>query len=280
MKIALLASGFLVMLIGCAALNDSPSVQARIALAQNLAKTSGWTSAIIHTDAFDLQAYESPRHIQAKSQAEAPLTVYIEGDGHAWADRQTPSEDPTPIDPIALRMALEDKQASVVYLGRPCQYVGAKSAKICNARYWTSYRFSAEVVQATSQAIDVLKARYGAKKLILIGYSGGGTIALLLAAKREDVLRVLTVAGNVDVQAWVDYHGLTPLGGSLNPVDFLESLSKMEQIHYVGEGDRNIPAEITRAYVSKFPIEHQPKIIIVPKYTHTCCWGQDWGGIK
>ncbi len=50
------------------------------------------------------------------------MVVYIEGDGRAYVNRRTPSNDPTPGNPMALRLALADPSLRVLYLGRPCQY--------------------------------------------------------------------------------------------------------------------------------------------------------------
>ena len=48
--------------------------------------------------------------------------VYIEGDGYAWATTTDPSDDPTPINPLALRLAAVDDAPNVLYLARPCQF--------------------------------------------------------------------------------------------------------------------------------------------------------------
>jgi pimeloyl-ACP methyl ester carboxylesterase len=62
-----------------------------------------------------------------------------------------------------------------------------------------------------------LKQRSGSTRLTLVGYSGGGTIAVLLAARRSDVAEVITVAANLDVGYWTQRDGLSPLTGSLDP---------------------------------------------------------------
>ena len=50
------------------------------------------------------------------------LNIYLEGDGLAWVSRREPSRDPTPDNPIGLRLAAIDPAPNVIWLARPCQY--------------------------------------------------------------------------------------------------------------------------------------------------------------
>jgi hypothetical protein len=126
------------------------------------------------------------------------LTVYIEGDGLAWLTSSIVSDDPTPRKPVGLELALRHPNSAVAYLARPCQYVEKADWRDCGKKYWTSHRFAPEVIAASNAAIDALKNRAGASKLVLIGYSGGGAVAALVAARRHDVVQLITVAGNLD----------------------------------------------------------------------------------
>lgn len=198
------------------------------------------------------------------------LTVFIEGDGLAWISRSKPSLDPTPINPISLKLALQfPPRYSVVYLARPCQYLIDKNPS-CTQKYWTSHRFSAEVIQSQSLALDKLKALTGSSELRLIGYSGGGAVASLLAAQRNDVIELITIAGNLDHQAWTTYHGLSPLMGSLNPVDFKKQIAHIPQQHFIGENDQVIPAHVVKRFIENAPSNIQVKII--SGADHHCCW--------
>lgn len=60
------------------------------------------------TDDFTLLTYLPPI-----SGAVNTLTIHIEGDGLAWINSSTPSSDPTPTNPLALRLALLDTAPSV-----------------------------------------------------------------------------------------------------------------------------------------------------------------------
>lgn len=253
--------------LGCSA--PLPTIEMRQQTATSTAATYHWHPFRIHTDNFDLIAY-GPDQINSKT-----LHIYLEGDGHAWENRETPSMDPTPIDPISLRLALSDPIKSSAYLGRPCQYIQA-SKKECSNSYWTNARFSQAVIGSTNQAIDQIKARYGAKHLVLIGYSGGGAVALLSATQRTDVIKVVTIAGNLDTEAWTEYHGLSPLNRSLNPANYAEILRYIPQTHWVGSKDQIMPPEIASSYLQHFPQDPQRPIIRMMPFSHTCCWVQAW----
>ena len=168
-------------LLGCASI---PPPEARRQHAVQLAAAQGWRGLSIQvpgfalqafglqgltldTQSFPLQAFVPSREFRAGT-----LVVYLEGDGLAWISGATPSADPTPRDPLALRLALAHPGGQAVYLGRPCQYGDAERSG-CAMRYWTNARFAEPVVQAMSQAVDQLKARHGARALVLVGYSGG-----------------------------------------------------------------------------------------------------------
>ena len=106
------------------------------------------------------------------------LRVYIEGDGHAWESRTRPSTNPTPRNPVALRLAMADPGAdTVLYLARPCQYVQGEDWRQCSKRYWTSARLGPEVMKSLDAAITLAKSDCGAEQVILVGFSGGGGAA-------------------------------------------------------------------------------------------------------
>lgn len=251
------------------------SPQLRWQHADRLASDAGWHSVPLDTKAFAMTAYVPDKLEQAET-----LNVYIEGDGLAWLSRTQPSADPTPLNPVGLQLALQHAVGGAVYLARPCQYTQSDAPRNCDARYWTTHRFSPEVIDAVNDSIALLSARYRAKKLVLIGYSGGGAVALLVAARRTDVARVITVAGNLDHAAWTALHRVSPLSGSLNPADETQALSLIPQIHFVGGRDRNVPADIAASYTSKLESSRRPQIIVLPDFDHTCCWAEEWGSLR
>ena len=248
------------------ACSSIPTTQNRTDTAVRLAQLNGWQSQIITTASFNLQSF-----IPEKISPSEELTIYIEGDGLAWLSRRKMSSDPTPIDPLTLKLALLDNHA--VYLARPCQYVWSGG---CEQRLWTSARFSPEVLQAMNQAVDKLKAQYQASSLRLIGYSGGGAVATLLAAKRDDVSQLVTVAGNIDTDYWTTLQHISPLTGSLNPADQWPSLQAIPQIHFVGSEDKIMPVAVANAYQQHFPQSKRPTVRVITGMTHHCCWVEHW----
>lgn len=254
-----------VLLAACVSV---PSPEVRRQQASALAQEQHWQALQLQAGIFRLQAYATPTQNEE-------LTVYLEGDGFAWLNSRSPSNDPTPLDPIALRLALTQPSGNAAYLGRPCQYLEAERSP-CQKHYWTDARFAEEVVHSLDLAADQLKARAAAQRLVLVGYSGGGALALLLAARREDVARVITVAGNLDHAAWTDHHRVTSLHDSLNPATLRPSLASVEQIHLVGEQDRMIPPTLVKAFVAGYPSSNRAEVKVLQGYGHHCCWVQNW----
>lgn len=260
-------------LVGCA---NVPTSGQRQQTADDWAATRGWQARQVPAGAFDLMTYAPAT--PATATAIDTLVVYLEGDGLAWVSPSQPSTDPTPANPLALRLALAHPEGAAAYLARPCQYVAA-SFRGCEARYWTQQRFAPEVIAASSLALDALKARFQARQLVLVGYSGGGAVAALVAARRTDVVRLITVAGNLDHRAWTALHRVTPLSGSLNPADERAALKHLPQWHLAGGADRVVPPAIAQEFISGFAAPSRPQVIVMPGYTHACCWAEHWAAL-
>ena len=167
--------------------------------------------------------------------------LYIEGDGFAWIDRDTISDNPTPKNPLALKLAALDAAANVFYLARPCQYVDLATEPNCGNAYWSTARFAPEVIDAFDRALDRIKAETGVRAFHLVGFSGGGAVAVLLAARRDDIASLRTIAGNLDHVALNAYRKVSPLTGSLNPITIAREISHIPQVHYTGTGDKVVP---------------------------------------
>ena len=142
--------------------------------------------------AFTLRSYR-----RFADPADGTLTVYIEGDGGGWIAGQQQA-DPTPILPTALALAEVDPSPNRLYLARPCQYQPPDALARCSPSYWSLKRYAEEVVAGLSGAVDQAMRESGAKRLRLVGFSGGGPTAALIAARRADVFELVTVAGNLD----------------------------------------------------------------------------------
>lgn len=261
------------LLLACTLLSACmhvPELAQRQQTAAQLAAARGWQAQLLDTGPFVLLSYQPP-----VARPSRELTVYIEGDGLAWLSRDTPSSDPTPLDPLALRLALAQTEGTAVYLARPCQYTGLQ-ARGCTPRHWQAARFAPEVLQATLLALDQLKQQHQAQQLRLVGYSGGATVAALAAAQRQDVSLLLTVAGNLDLQAWTTHHRVSPLDGSLDPARDRAAQARIRQRHYAGGRDTVVPPALLQGYVHGLPAGTDVQLIVEPTYDHRCCWADHW----
>src|SRR5262249_11272565 len=137
-------------------------------------------------------------------------------------------------------------------------------------------RFAPEVIDGYMTALDLAKRKSKAQRLTLVGYSGGGAVAALLAARRKDVTLLVTVAGTLDQVTWTREAGVTPLSRSLNPRDFAPQLRTIPQVHFVGGRDTVVPLAVTQSYLMGLGSGAPVKLVSMPEYDHECCWVRDW----
>jgi pimeloyl-ACP methyl ester carboxylesterase len=237
--------------------------------ALGLARNHGLESRLVAGDGFYHRIVYSP------AQAGPPegLHVYIEGDGRPWRSRYRIADDPTPANPLALKLMLRDPSPAL-YLGRPCYFGAPPDGRDCGSRWWTSHRYSPQVVKSLATALRRLVTRSGHTSIQLIGYSGGGTLAALMAKSLEDMTDTLvTVGGNLAVREWERQHGYTPLHGSLDPLEEPPLAASVHQLHFLGEDDRVIPRDGAARFVARQP---DAELRVLPGYDHVCCWEQHW----
>jgi len=122
---------------------------------------------------------------------------------------------------------------------------------------------------------EVLRARIeesGAKRVTLIGYSGGAALALLIADDIPEADRIVTVAGNLDIAGWVHLHRYSPLAGSLDPLTVKRRRTNVMQLHYAGARDENVPPAMIAAAAAQLG----GRVLIINDFTHECCWVSIW----
>jgi len=210
----------------------------------------------VETGGFDISVW------QKISNPQGLYYVYIEGDGNAFNAHGLPTSDPTPKSSFMRELAAENISENVVYVARPCQF---SKGKRCEQKYWTDARFAPEVVEAEYQAI---KAVVGNAPVVLVGYSGGAQIAGLIAVNKDlNVMKVVTIAGNLNHETWSGYHNLPALTQSLNLADYKDKFLTIKQVHYVGEDDEVVPPALTKEFVG-----NQKTIRTVPNATHDKGW--------
>lgn len=202
------------------------------------------------------------------------LHVYIEGDGMPWIGGSVVALDPTPKDPLALRLMLKDEVSSV-YVGRPC-YFGTTGNEGCEPDVWTFGRYSASVVESMAAAIGSIISDGNYRQVRLIGYSGGGVIALLVVSRLPTVTSVVTVASNLDTDAWTRARGFLPLHLSLNPADSDPLPPSVVHVQLAGALDDVVPLSVTESFRRS---GHQSELWTYSDFDHRCCWERAWPDI-
>jgi pimeloyl-ACP methyl ester carboxylesterase len=238
----------------------------------NLERENGFTKKLIRGRDFVLFSC-----IKINEPGE-PLTVYIEGDGLAWITRSRASSDPTPADPLVMRLASLDPSQNVAYLARPGQYASLGASE-CDAKYWTAKRFAPEVIGDMDSAVSRLRDMAGAGSVSLVGYSGGGAVAALIAARRGDVISLRTIAGNLDCDVVNKYNNVSPLKGSLNPADIAGRLKGLPQRHFVAYNDKIVPLSASESFADKAGDVKHESVTVVMGVTHYSGWDAKWPGL-
>ena len=254
-------TGLLIALTGCA-----------LSLAQRIedqARHYGFIRKVIRGKDFSHVVFINTSH-----QRSGLLHVYLEGDGRPWIHEQFVASDPTPKRSFMLRLMALDPAPSI-YVGRPC-YFGLAFRPPCNPQFWTYGRYSQLVVDSMADVIEQLVNMEATQSLILIGHSGGGTLAMLLAEQLPKTRAIVTIAGNLDPDAWTLSHGYSPLSTSLNPTRRAPLDPAVQQLHLVGSRDRNIPPAMLRAAAAH---QRSAEVRVISDFNHICCWHKIWFSI-
>lgn len=238
--------------------------------ADALAGSAGLHKEIVPTREFLITIYAR------LTQPGKPVTFYFEGDGNAWLTRFRPSPNPTPRNPIGLQLATHDPSPNVVYVARPCQYTPHDTDRKCRVAYWTKRRLAPEVISSMNEVVEIIRRRIKSSRVRLVGYSGGGGVAVLVAALRHDVSDIRTLAGNLDTDAFVAYHAVSDMEGSLNPASVALELARIPQLHLVGAQDLIMPIRLAKGYWRASEWSRCIRIVEVPEATHGKYWVRAW----
>jgi len=206
-----------------------------------------------------------------RARAGAVLHVYIDGDGTPDIGGY-PAADPTSRNPLRPRLLALDPGPAVL-LGRPC-YDGLADDAGCRPALWMDERYSEAVVASMAAALREILAQGPYRRVAWFGHSGGGTLAELLAARVPETVAVVTVAANLDIDAWAASRHARPLSGSLNPAHQPALPAGIVQRHFAGARDEVVPPEVTRKGLGP-----GVPLTVVPDYDHRCCWEKMWPGM-
>lgn len=249
------------LLLMYAALAGCASPAARI---DSAALRAGMTREVVPGTTFRHVVYA-----RQSATSDATWTVYLESDGLPWVNGRVPATDPTTRDPLALQLMMRTS-GTVLYVSRPCYHELMDAG--CSWQAWTLARYSPDVVDSMVAAIETKLRALDAKRARLVGYSGGGALAVLIAERLSSVDTVITIGANLDTDAWAAHHGYLPLEGSLNPAR--SSLPHpWRELHLQGGHDNIVPHATTRAYFERYPTARR---LTFDDYDHVCCWVRDW----
>ena len=202
------------------------------------------------------------------------LRIYVEGDGRPWIRETRVSVDPTPSNPVLLRL-MHNATHPAVYLGRPC-YFGSATDKGCDKRWWTFDRISQVVIDSMCAAANQVSRQIGAESVQLIGYSGGGAIVVRMNECTDRLVSISTIAGNLDPEAWAEHHGYSPLTNlaSLGPAAFRHI--DVTESHWQCRDDHIVPPAVTDNY---FAARASAIRYVVDSCSHSMGWQQYWSRI-
>jgi pimeloyl-ACP methyl ester carboxylesterase len=233
---------------------------------ERLAQDAGYARLLVPGTEFAHVAYFK------RGDPGRPLHVYIEHDGTPWATPTWPATDPTPTNPLMLKLMAEDA-APVLYLGRPC-YFGTAAAAPCAPIWWTHWRYSARVVASMDAALAAfLREHRQFEAIELYGFSGGGVVATLMAARLPQARRLVTVAAPLDLARWAQLHDYTPLAGSLDPLAEPPLRAGIAQLHVAGADDRVVPAFLVKPFAER---QAAAEFRELAGFDHYCCWERAW----
>jgi hypothetical protein len=230
-----------------------------------LAATLGMSRSVVEAGGFRSLVFV--RGVPAAQ--DAPLAIFIEGDGVPWLRGREPSLDPTTSDPIALKL-LAQTPPPAAYVTRPC-YNDMGGGR-CTPERWTMERYSDEVVSSMTETVRTTALQAQARSVVLVGYSGGGVLAVLIAERLDNVVAVVTVGANLDIESWTKHHGYLPLTGSLNPAAST-AVHRWPETHLYGARDERVPPATADEYFKRFSSAQRQ---IVDANDHVCCWVEQW----
>ena len=237
------------------------------------ALVAGLSKSTVQTNSFSLATYSK---FSLSELAAAPaLHIYLGGDGTPWITPNHKSQDPTPRKNTALDLMLLDPNPSI-YIGRPC-YHGLANQPNCDTKWWTSHRYSTEVIEAMTQAIESISSP--SRRLTILGFSGGGSLAMLITHRlsvlndSSRILSLVTISANLDTSHWARSHNYSILYGSLNPIQQAALDNGIEQTHLLGEKDQNVNALHLHKKLIGRP---STSVQLFPDFDHHCCWQKIW----
>lgn len=256
----------IILIALCLYLSACGGVAKRVDEARSIQHRSNYETTSFQAAGFPLYA-ALPAQLKADQNT---LTIVIEGDGYAFVGRRV-SGDPTPKNPVGLKIATQLK-SNAIYLARPCQYIWSP---LCQPRFWSTDRFAHDILRGYDDVLNEIKRRYGndQTQFHLVGYSGGAYIALTMAAMRDDIAQITTIAGLLSPHDWTSYHKVTPLNLPYTAQDLFARSAATQFIHICGTQDKVLPCDLTQDILQKYDImDKNHRLIKLTGLNHESIW--------
>ncbi len=154
---------------------------------------------------------------------------------------------------LARELAEANQQATVIAMLRPGydDGEGHKSGGDTNDR---RDHYTARNIDAVAGAIRNLKAKHAARKVVVVGHSGGAAFAGVIAGRHPGLAdAVALLSCPCDIPVWrASRRAGSSWPNSLSPSDFAAQIPPATTvIALVGTQDTNTPVSLSRDYVSK-----------------------------
>lgn len=108
----------------------------------------------------------------------------------------------------------------------------------------------------------------------LVGFSGGGTLAVLMAPAVDRLCLVITLASPLDTDEWSARRGYSVMVGSQNPATTTAPLDRrIRQIHFRGADDGVVDPASGAAYMQRNP---DAQVTVIPGLAHGAEWADAW----
>ena len=193
-----------------------------------------------------------------------------------WLTEHVPAADPTPRVFVALE-AMAAGPRPALFVGRPC-YFDANQDPGCAQLLWTHRRFAPEVIASMAAALRgaIAAHEWSQRPVVFVGFSGGGTLAALLAREFDRTCALITMASPLDIDEWTRERGYSPLEGSVNPAAQPPLPAHVRQLHLRGGRDRVVGAKNGSAYRQRNP---WAEFRIVEGNAHGRDWLATWAAL-